>query len=166
MAFIKDVQFGPEHVSDDATEQTVYSFTLQANTVSGVSLYRLMLAGSVSSRAVLPGTITLRYKCAGLSASIVAETLLPGVTLSNFVANLDCWVVPGSPNVVVLGGIFSQNAADVFPIAGARSAGTGGVIDLSVDQIVSATIQFDTADPGTVFTRQVCALMMMDGTNG
>lgn len=162
MSSILDMQTTPLTVANDATEREIYSYTIPAGNNVSKSLRRLLLGGSLTTRALLPGTFTLTVKFAGLSIAVVSETLNLAAPGSNYFANLDCALIPGAFDVAAIGGFFSQNAADAFPTAGARSKSTSGVVDLSIDQPFTVTMQFDTADAANVFTRSSAILMLMN----
>lgn len=163
MADIKDFQGSTVTVSNDASERTIYNYTVAGGTIMSATLFRLLLAGWISTKAVLPGTLTLKFKCGGFSTTILSDTMLTGVTASNFVASFDCWLIPGgASDTIVVSGLFSPNATDIFGTGGSRSYGANTNVALSGDLPLSVTTQFSTADTANILTRQVAALLVMN----
>jgi len=158
---LRDFQSAPLSIASDATEQTVYSFTVAANSITTATLHRCMFSGKVSSKASAPGTLTVRAKFGATTTIVLAETLNLSALNSGFVANLDCWVLPSG--VIAVGGFFAQSGADLFAVAGSRSQSATGAVDLTVDNIFAITAQFSVADVGNVFTRSIASLAVMSG---
>lgn len=110
---LQDFQGTALTIANDASEQVVYTTTVGVS-LTTATVYRIMLAGRMSTRALLPGTFTLTLKLDGLQTVIVSETLLTGVSNSGFAANLDGWIKPdGANSLVALSGAFVQNAGDM-----------------------------------------------------
>lgn len=160
---LQDFHSAPLTVANDATERTLYEWPIPPGSITTATLFRLLISGKVSSRALLPGTIALTIKCGGVAAIVLSETMLLGVNASGFVANLDSWIIPAASGLVAVGGFFSQNGSDLFVPAGARSQSSIGAIDLSVENRIVATVQFGTADPGNICARSIAALMVLSG---
>lgn len=160
---IFDFQATPYTIANDNAEQTVYATTVGIS-LATATLYRILLAGRITTKAILPGTLTLKIKLDGLETSVFNETLLTGVTNSGFASSLDCWVKPdGATSTVALSGLFVQNGGDLVTPSGARSSAAVGVVDLTVQRALSVTVQFGTADVNNVFTRLIGALIVLTG---
>lgn len=153
---IQDVQTSTFTVQNDNTEQQVYAFAVPANTVTGATLYRLALGGTVSARLVAPGTLTLRLKYGSSTVVIFSETMLTGVSSAAYLGELDIVLFPTGD--VVLSGIFVQNAADVLSVSGPRISRGTGTENMTQDNLIRATAQFSAADTNNAFTRQLAIL--------
>lgn len=158
---IADVQMSSLAVSNDATEQVVYAYQVAGGSQVETGRLQIAMAGSISSMAGSPGTLTIRLKLGSLTATVVNETLNAGIAASKFAANLEAWVRPDG--LVGLSGLFTQNGADLFATPGARIASAAGAVDLTTLQTLTATVQFSTADPSNSFTRTLAALFVITG---
>jgi hypothetical protein len=161
---IIDFQGSAVTVANTNVETAVFNYTVLANSINTVSLYRLMLTGTLSSKLVTPGTITLRHKFGSLEVAVMTET--PNVNLSGvgFICNLDCWIMPGSSaNVVAVGGFVSQSGGDLFLPSGVRSSSAAAAKDLTVNNLITTTVQWQTADANNSFTRSIAALITLTG---
>ena len=153
MTSVLDVQGAPLSVGNDSTERQAYAFMVPADAIGpSKTFWHVLLTATVTSRAILPGLFTLRWKFAGLSVAILAETLLVSAS-STLVAMLYCWIEPGSPDQATLWGIVLQNAGVMVAPAGARNNALTGPVTLASDQLLEVTVQFDTADVANTFTR-------------
>jgi len=156
---IADVQTNAIVVSNDSTERTIYSVTVPANSINSATLYQLLMAGTMSSLGSSPGNMTMRVHMGSTTETVFSEALNAGISSSGWISNINCWMLPSG--VSALGGFFLQNSAEIFSTAGGRiHPAAVGAQDFTIDNTVSVTIQFDTADPANVFTRGVAALMV------
>lgn len=160
-AAIQDFQFNPLVISNDNTEQVVYSATIPAFSVTTTYRYQIILGGVISTRAVLPGTLTLRIRLDTGVSVVVSETPLTGASNVRFNANLEAWF--RADGNVGLSGFFVQNAGDLMTPSGARLGASATTVDVTQDNILTATIQFSTADPANTFTRGLAALFLLTG---
>lgn len=156
-------QNGPLTIVNDNTEQTLMAQLVAAGSIVGITQYRIEIVASLSTRAVLPGVVTLRVRFGAVTAVIVNEAPLVGVANSRLLATLDVYFQPGSPDVGTLGGFVLQNAGNIFATPGDRVAGGSANIDLSIDNLLTATWQFATADPANSFTRTLASIAAFTG---
>lgn len=154
-----DFQGGTLTIANDSAEETLFSYTVPGGTLNHATLFQLQLIGTIATKLLAPGTITIRLKFGAIEAVVMAETLLANLSATFFNAILDVWVIPGDPDrVVSAGGAFSQDRASLFSGAGANATMGNGTADLSIDNVLSATVQFSVANSANIFTRTLAAL--------
>lgn len=155
---LEDTQTGVASWANTSAEEIVYGWSVPANFINQATLYRITMGGSISTRAALPGNLTVRLKCAGFTATIASEAMLASLSASNFASNFDCILFPDGR--IALNGLVVQNASDIFTSAGPRIGSTGGAgVDLTIEQTIMVTIQFSTADTGNVFIRKLVTML-------
>lgn len=162
MPGVSDVQFTPLTVANDDTEQQVYAFNVTGGSITTASRYQVVLSGVLSTRLLAPGTFTMRLRLGDSAvATIVDESMVLGAANARYTANLEAWLRPD--NAVGLGGFFAQHANDIFTTSGVRLSSAAASVDLSVDQLLSVSVQFSAADPDNSFTRALAALFILTG---
>lgn len=157
---LADFQSAPLTIDTDNTEQPIYSWLVHGGTISQLTRHHLHMIGAISTKTLAPGSITLRLKFGALSVSIVADTVLAGAVGGRFIADLDCWFIPGGPDHVMLAGQFHENAAGVLTPTGSRSNSLSDVVDLSIDNYLTVTWQFSVAHAMNSLTRSLAVLLI------
>ena len=160
MSGVSDVQFSNITVTNDTGEQIVYAKTIPGGSITTATRYQVVLTGTISAAAA-PGNIAIRVNLGSASVDIVNEALLALSSNAHFTCNAEIWL--RNDNVVGLGGFFAQNAAEIFTSSGVRLNSNASALNLTVDQLLTVTVQFSTADPANSFMRSLAALFILTG---
>src|SRR5258706_16409596 len=153
-----DIQSSPFVISNDNTEQQIYGYTVYNGTVNAAKVLRVIFIGKLSTKTLAPGTITLKFKFGAIEVTVISETPLLGLTDKNFMIVLDCWLIPGTTDFVLIDGSFTQDGSSIFSPAGQRFNVNSGNVNFGINNTIGISVQFSVANAQNIFERTMLSL--------
>lgn len=162
-AIFGQTQTGGKTIGGTGTETTMIGTGVGAASIpsgwqNGMSV-RVMLRGSISSKAIAPGTIRIKGK---LAAATNLDTGAINVVASLATAPFDCEMIltctdNSTPNATVFAGTLIFRSTGATPITGYEISDVSfsGTVDTTVATSVDITFQWGTSDAGNTVTTVV-----------